>query len=121
MMDSNGKVKYTGKWKNGQMDGIGTYWYSCNAIYHGPFVNGKNEGMLGELTHPNGEVVHCIIGPNIKFRYERNVIELENVVPTVTNTNQNQNDNNNVINEGKKKNEKPGKKGTTTCSKCTLI
>lgn len=124
MMYSNGKVMYTGEWKNGQMDGIGTFLYENNAIYHGPFENGKNEGMLGELKHPNGKVVYCTMEPNIKFLYEEegkengNVIAPQNVIVNVA-ADINGNGNGNVINVADS--NRNGKRTINSCSNCTLI
>ena len=130
MMYSNGNVMYTGEWKNGQMDGIGTFLYTNNAIYHGLFVNGKNEGMLGELTHPNRKVVYCIMTSNMKFFYEEdgneqnvpikeqgngNVIEPQNVIVNVVDNNRN---GNTKVAADSNQN---GKRRTNSCSNCILI
>jgi hypothetical protein len=45
--------RYFGEIRNGEMHGVGTYYFACGDLYHGYFVNGSREG-IGIYTHSNG-------------------------------------------------------------------
>ncbi len=45
--------RYVGEVLDGEMHGLGTYYFACEDCYHGQFVNGCRDG-IGIYTHSNG-------------------------------------------------------------------